>query len=176
MRSCEDILLHDLKWQQKLNYCNQKIRTEVLNHDCSTFPNIYFSKKKAQHNFCSFRFKVSIYKVFHQQPCLVNLKWVWFMTRDHYPQWSHDTIVTWSVKKVISLFSWRCSKIDGGFVTISSVSLCHSTKVTFDELLWKYLVWWNVKGCLLKIKKNRFSWVTVGRNIIVPFMWQILGY
>ena len=31
-------------------------------HDPTKFPNIYFSKKKAQHNFCSFRFKVSIHK------------------------------------------------------------------------------------------------------------------
>ena len=35
-----------------------------------------------------------------------------------------------------------CSKIDRGFVVFSSVSLCHSIKVTFDGLLWKYLVWW----------------------------------
>ena len=35
-------------------------------HDPTKFPNIYFSKKKAQHNFSSFRFKVSIHKVFHQ--------------------------------------------------------------------------------------------------------------
>ena len=35
-------------------------------HDPTKFPNIYFSKKKAQQNFCSFRFKVSIHKVFHQ--------------------------------------------------------------------------------------------------------------
>ena len=26
-------------------------------HDPTKFPNIYFSKKKAQHNFCSFRFE-----------------------------------------------------------------------------------------------------------------------
>ena len=41
--------------------------TKVHKHDPTKFPNIYFSKKKAQHNFCSFRFKVSIHKVFHQQ-------------------------------------------------------------------------------------------------------------
>ena len=35
-------------------------------HDPTKFSNIYFSKKKAQQNFCSFRFKVSIHKVFHQ--------------------------------------------------------------------------------------------------------------
>ena len=35
-------------------------------HDPTKVTNIYFSKKKAQHNFCSFRFKVSIHKVFHQ--------------------------------------------------------------------------------------------------------------
>ena len=49
-----------------LNYCNQKLRTKVHMHDPTKFPNIYFSKKKAQHSFCSFRFKVSIHKVFHQ--------------------------------------------------------------------------------------------------------------
>ena len=36
-------------------------------HDPTEFPNIYYSKKKAQHIFCSFRFKVSIHNVFHQQ-------------------------------------------------------------------------------------------------------------
>ena len=35
-------------------------------HDSTKFPNIYFSKKKAEHNDCSFRFKVFIHKVFHQ--------------------------------------------------------------------------------------------------------------
>ena len=35
-------------------------------HDPAKFPNIYFSKKKAQQKFCSFKFKVSIHKVFHQ--------------------------------------------------------------------------------------------------------------
>ena len=34
-------------------------------HDPTKFPNIYFSKKKAQHNFCPFRFKVSIHKELH---------------------------------------------------------------------------------------------------------------
>ena len=29
-------------------------------YDLTKFPNIYFSKKKAEHNFCSFRFKVFI--------------------------------------------------------------------------------------------------------------------
>ena len=37
--------------------------------------------------------------------CLLNLKWMWLMRRGHHPPWSHDTIVTWRVKKVISLFS-----------------------------------------------------------------------
>ena len=46
--------------------CNQKLRTKVHMHDPTKFPNIYFSKKKAQWNFCSFRFKVSIHEVFHQ--------------------------------------------------------------------------------------------------------------
>ena len=41
--------------------------TKVHKHDPTKFPNLYFSKKKAQHNFCSFGFKVSIHKVFHQQ-------------------------------------------------------------------------------------------------------------
>ena len=41
--------------------------TKDHKHDPTKFPNIYFSKKKAQHNFCSFRFKVSIHNVFHQQ-------------------------------------------------------------------------------------------------------------
>ena len=35
-------------------------------HDPMKFPSIYFSNKKAQLNFCSFRFKVFIHKVFHQ--------------------------------------------------------------------------------------------------------------
>ena len=35
-------------------------------HDPTKFPNIYFNKTKAQHNFCLFRFKVSIHKIFHQ--------------------------------------------------------------------------------------------------------------
>ena len=35
-------------------------------YDPIEFPNIYFGKTKAQHNFCSLRFKVSIHKVFHQ--------------------------------------------------------------------------------------------------------------
>ena len=39
-------------------------------HDPTKFSNIYFSKKKVQHNFCSFRFKVSIHKVFHQHVSL----------------------------------------------------------------------------------------------------------
>ena len=41
-------------------------------HDPTKFPNIYSSKKKAQQNFCSFRFKVSIHKVFHQHNYLNN--------------------------------------------------------------------------------------------------------
>ena len=49
-----------------LNHCNQNLRTKVHMHDPTKFLNIYFSKKKAQHNFCSFRFKVSIHKEFHQ--------------------------------------------------------------------------------------------------------------
>ena len=69
------------------------------------------------------------------------------------------------------MFVYRtCSKIDRGFVTFSSVSLCHSIKVTFDGLPCKYLVWWKVKVCLLKMKKSRFCWVTVGRNINVSFV------
>ena len=40
--------------------------TKVHKHDPTKFPNIYFSKKKAPHNFCSFRFKVFIHKVFHK--------------------------------------------------------------------------------------------------------------
>ena len=35
-------------------------------HDPTKFPNIYFSKKKARHNFYPFRFNVSVHKVFHQ--------------------------------------------------------------------------------------------------------------
>ena len=35
-------------------------------HDPTKFPNIYFSKKKAQQKFCSFRFKVSIHNVFDE--------------------------------------------------------------------------------------------------------------
>ena len=50
-----------------LNYCYHIPMTKVHKHDPTKFPNIYFSKKKAQHNFCSFRFKVTIRKVFHQQ-------------------------------------------------------------------------------------------------------------
>ena len=49
-----------------LNYCNQNIRTKVHKDDPTRFPNICLSKKKAQDNFCSFRFKVSVQKVFHQ--------------------------------------------------------------------------------------------------------------
>ena len=49
-----------------MNCCNKKPRTKIHKHDPTRFPNIYFSKKKAQHNFCSLRFKVSIHKVFHQ--------------------------------------------------------------------------------------------------------------
>ena len=51
-----------------LNYSNQNLRTKVHKNDPTKFWNICFSKKKAQHNFCLFRFKVSIHKVFHQQP------------------------------------------------------------------------------------------------------------
>ena len=43
-------------------------------HDPTKFPNIYFSKKKAQQNFCSFKFKVSIRKVFYQQNMSKNLQ------------------------------------------------------------------------------------------------------
>ena len=48
------------------NYCNQKFRAKIHQHDPTKFPNIYFSKTKVQHNFCSFRFKLSIHEVFHQ--------------------------------------------------------------------------------------------------------------
>ena len=27
------------------------------------------------------------------RPSLLNLKWICFMRKDHYPQWSHETIV-----------------------------------------------------------------------------------
>ena len=40
-------------------------------HDPTKFPNIYFSKKKGQHKFCLFRFKVPIHKKFrstHSSP------------------------------------------------------------------------------------------------------------
>ena len=47
--------------------------TKVHMHDPTNFPNIYFSKKKVQHNFCSFRFKVSIHKVFHEHIALQKL-------------------------------------------------------------------------------------------------------
>ena len=41
-------------------------------HDPTKFPDIYFGKGKPQHNFrFSFRFKVSIHKVFRQQ-CIFN--------------------------------------------------------------------------------------------------------
>ena len=50
------------------------VRTKVHKHGPTRSPNIFVSKKKAQHNFCSFRFKVSIHKVFHQQQ---------FCNRDH---------------------------------------------------------------------------------------------
>ena len=42
-------------------------------YDPTKFRNIYFSKKKAQHNNCSFRFKVSIHKVFHQHNARLKL-------------------------------------------------------------------------------------------------------
>ena len=89
-----------------------------------------------------------------------------------YDKGSLPTMVTWHNSRMKCKKSYICFHGD----VQTSVSLCHSIKVTFDEFLWKYLVWWNVKGCLLKMKKNGFSWVTVGRNIIVPFMWEILGY
>ena len=44
-----------------------KLRTNVHMHDPTKFPNICFSKKKALNNFCLFRFKVSIHKVFNQR-------------------------------------------------------------------------------------------------------------
>ena len=55
-----------MNYVYNLNYYNQKPRTKVRKHDPTEFPKIYFSKKKAQHNFCAFRFKVSIHKVFYQ--------------------------------------------------------------------------------------------------------------
>ena len=55
-----------IKYINYANYCYQKLRLEVHKHDLTRFPNIYFNKKKAKQNFCSFRFKLSIHKVFNQ--------------------------------------------------------------------------------------------------------------
>ena len=52
------------KESRNLNFHNQKLRTKVHKHDPTKFPNIYFSKKKAQHNFCSFRLKCPFIKFF----------------------------------------------------------------------------------------------------------------
>ena len=39
--------------------------TKVHKYDPTRFPNIFLSKKKAQHNFCSFKFSMFMHKVFH---------------------------------------------------------------------------------------------------------------
>ena len=72
MRAADDERMINLEWPHvyellNLNYCNQKLRKKVCKHDPTRFPSIYFRKKKAQHNLCSFRCKVFIHKVSHQQ-------------------------------------------------------------------------------------------------------------
>ena len=61
--------------------------------------------------------------------------------------WELISTNTWCQLKI-----WLCSKLDRGFVTFSSGSICHTIKVTFNGLLWKYLVWWN--GLSLKNEKR----------------------
>ena len=61
---------------------------------------------------------------------------------------------TWRNHNIYIKSHRTCSKIGRGFVAFSSISLSHSIKVIFDELLWKYLVCWKVKGCLLKMEKE----------------------
>ena len=73
-------------------------------HDPAKFTNIYVSKNKAEQNFCPFRFKVSIHKVFHQHTPPLKIFHLEFYTIVQYYSHPHFQQATQVYLRVAQVF------------------------------------------------------------------------
>ena len=95
---------------------------------------------------------------------LLNLKWWCLMSRGHHPQWSHDTIVAWRIKVVISLFlHGSCLQNSTRWYSLlywATISKSHDSLIT-----WVYVVSWQIKKLYLQFHKSYGHQAWQGRGL-----------